>query len=366
MPHRRSPSVTLASATYGFVLVTVLALSLVASAVFFSRSDRLLDGALDTVVRVRTSAAGAILGRTLNEDWQALGRVAATVAGTSPTGRRVLLDTVRGDGRHISWVGYTDTAGRVLAASGGLLEGADVSGRDWFREGLRGSFAGDVHEAVLLAKLLQTPDGAPPRFIDLARAVRGADGVPIGVVGMHIDADWLVAQLAETGEMLEIDLFLISQSGEVLAAPDDTMPTETELALLGVARTGQAARGRAVWPDGETYFTSLLPSVGYGELPSFGWRLAGRLDGAAFAPTWSTLLGNVWFTALVAALLLAVITAGYVILFIRPLQRMARSAARIAAGDEGYPEESASTREAAQLTEALSRLQAERINRPDA
>src|SRR3954467_836166 len=53
-----------------------------------------------------------------------------------------------------AWMGLADPSGRVLVSTGGVLAGADVSGRGWFRGVRDGRNLGDVHEAVLLAKLL--------------------------------------------------------------------------------------------------------------------------------------------------------------------------------------------------------------------
>ena len=80
----------------------------------------------------------------------------------------------------------TDTDG-VAVTSTGALEGADVSGRDYFRAGRERPFVGDVHPAKLLQALL-TPDAAsggatarePLRLLDVAAPVRHAPRGPAG------------------------------------------------------------------------------------------------------------------------------------------------------------------------------------------
>lgn len=72
---------------------------------------------------------------------------------------RGALDRLQDSHPQYTWVGVTDAQGRVLAASDGLLVGADASGRPWFLGAARGPFVGDVHGAVLLASLVQ-PSGA--------------------------------------------------------------------------------------------------------------------------------------------------------------------------------------------------------------
>ncbi|MCV4861533.1 hypothetical protein OFB63_36340, partial [Escherichia coli] len=54
-----------------------------------------------------------------------------------------------------SWIGLTDLGGIVRASTGGLLMGADVSQRPWFPGGLKGPHLGDVHDALLLSRLLR-------------------------------------------------------------------------------------------------------------------------------------------------------------------------------------------------------------------
>ena len=72
-----------------------------------------------------------------------------------------------------SWIGVADANGIVKVANNNLLEGADVSKRPWFINGSKESFIGDIHEAVLLAKLLQKPQNTEPlRFIDFASPIK--------------------------------------------------------------------------------------------------------------------------------------------------------------------------------------------------
>lgn len=95
-----------------------------------------------------------------------------------------------------SWVGYTDTNGIVLAATQGMLDGKDVSSRPWFIEGQRKNSNIDVHDAILLAKMLKEDDAhAPLRFIDVASPVLNDKGISTGVLGAHLSIGWLNSQL---------------------------------------------------------------------------------------------------------------------------------------------------------------------------
>ncbi|ETX26432.1 cache domain-containing protein, partial [Roseivivax isoporae] len=267
-PRSSLPRLTLPRAAYGFVLVTMALVSLTAGLFLYSRAGDLADQALDQAVRLRTQAAAAAYARAIHEDWSDLTYLAAE-AGRGDLDRvRGLMDGMRGDGTRISWIGWAGTDGVVRTASDGLLDGADVSARPWFRNGLRGGFAGDVHEAVLLASLLpETETGEPPRFIDLALPVRTTEGEAAGVVAVHIDFDWATRFLSETADSLGLDLFLIGADGSVIAATTGERPTTAELQILRAARAGTATATRETWPDGNDYFATLLPQVGYDDLP---------------------------------------------------------------------------------------------------
>lgn len=134
---------------------------------------------------------------------------------------REAVDLVQRSYRHYAWIGYADTTGTVRAAGGGLLEGVSVATRPWFTQGLNGTFVGDVHEAVLLAKKLQKPDAIEPlRFVDFAAPVRDRKGDLIGVVATHANWAWagevLASALPPDAARQGIEAFIIGRDGSVL------------------------------------------------------------------------------------------------------------------------------------------------------
>lgn len=352
------PGLSLTGAVCGFVAMTALVLFAWAATLIYARSDRVLDEALDAAVRLRSEAGAETLARQFFADWRDLETASGLVADMPKAEIQGLLDGIQGDGQRISWAGYADTEGRVLVASDGLLEGADVSQRPWFRNGLRGGFAGDVHEALLLARAL--PDRAmddPLRLVDLALPVRSATGEVQGVLGLHIDFGWTERMMAEIGRTLGLDLYLLGSDGEVIVSTRGDRPSSGELEILRGAIAGGAIGGRETWPNGRDYFASLVPSVDYGDLPNFGWRLVGRLEAEAFRPGLVSLRGTAAVGVLGALTILAGMTGLFVMLFIRPITRLGRSATQIADGEDVYPPESRGTREASQIGDALLRLQ---------
>ena len=351
------PTLTLTRSLIGFVVVTVFLIGLSVLWMLYARSAQMIDSALESAVRLRTNAAGESFARTIHADWLNVKYLAATAATEPPETLGAMLDGVRGEGRQVSWVGYADLDGTVLSASGGLLVGADVSQRPWFRNGLRSGFAGDVHDAVLLAQKLQPQGGEPLRFVDLALPVISPLGETVGVVGMHIDANWAAATLTESGHTLGIDVFLMNPSGQVVMSSSEGEPNPAELSLLREARIGSESAGRETWPDGKQYFSALVPEVTYGDMPSFGWRLAGRLPASAFRSELTSLVVPALIFCLATLAILGAMTFLYWRIFIMPLKDLIDSADRIARGAEEYPSESQSTREVALLSAALSRLQ---------
>ncbi len=366
-PRQTISQISLAHAVFGFVAVTCVLLSGFIWLLISSRSEQLTTSALDNAVRLRTESAAENLARTLHSDWHDLQQLASMIGTHSDNEITALMAGLQGDGSRISWVGLADTAGNVRYASGNMLVGQDVSSRPWFRGGLRGGFAGDVHEAVLLASLLpETAEGEVPRFIDLALPVRDGAGEVTGVLGMHIDAAWLKRQLSETAETLNIDLFLVAADGSVSLWTTEADPGSSGLAIMRAAQAGVAASDRETWPDGKDYFSILVPSVTYDDLPNFGWRVVGRLEAASFAPAMQDALGTIGAVVLSAISLLAGLTAIFVYLFVRPIEALAQTATRIANGDEEFPPERGNTREIAQLSAAVARIQEQRDYRPSA
>ncbi len=348
---------TLARAVYGFVIVAIISVALVSGILLSARSSTLLASSQDQAVRVRTEAAGQALAQSLHNDWADLKYLASATPDNSGQSTTRLMDGMRGDAERISWIGYADLNGQVLNASGDLLVGADVSARPWFINGLKGPYAGDVHAAVLLSKILAADDPADLRFVDFAMPVRNDSGQITGVVAVHINFAWAQRYLKEQAETLGLTLFLSSATGDVIMSTNDTTPTQDEVRILRDAPSGAEAASMEVWPDGKGYFASLVPQVTYRDMPNFGWRLVGRLDGTSFTASLGWLTGEGAAAAAGLICLLGMITVVFVFAFIRPIERLGQAAEQIADGQKIYPPDLTRTREMSQLSAALARFQ---------
>jgi diguanylate cyclase (GGDEF)-like protein len=143
-----------------------------------------------------------------------------------PATARRLLEDLRSRSPTFSWIGFTGADGRVIAATGGLLEGVDVSGRPWFRPALSGLHLGDVHPAVLPAKLLPADRGGGEGayFVDAAAPVRAADGKVLGVIAGHLTWRWAQNVRDELTSLSPWqpapELRVLSADGGVLLGPE--------------------------------------------------------------------------------------------------------------------------------------------------
>lgn len=134
--------------------------------------------------------------------------------------KRAVLDRLHESFPEFAWIGITDTDGKVLASAGKILEGQNVSTRPWFKQGMLGSYAGDVHDAVLLARLLPNTDSEPMRFVDIAVPLRDSSGKIIGVLGSHLSWKWAKNLAANLLQPLQdrhgISMSILSKNGNAL------------------------------------------------------------------------------------------------------------------------------------------------------
>ncbi|MDZ4394064.1 cache and HAMP domain-containing protein [Cypionkella sp.] len=360
MTSRRSSTISLAAAVYGFVFLGAILFALATTFLLLDRIARVESAALEEAVAVRGRHAARDLARGLEQDWRELKAIADNISGTDGFALESALDLTAAKDARISWAGLATPEGIVLEASNDLLKNVDVSSRPWFQRGLGGDFAGDVHEAILLNKLLAGPTDDPLRFIDLASQVKGQDGQIVGVLGFHINFEWVETFLAETADGLGLDIYLVSQNGDVIIATDGSKPGARDLQSFRAAATGVEQSSLETWPDGVDYYTVVIPDVTYGELPSFGWRMVARINPDEFDTTSSGLTSALILLMSVAGLMLLILTAAFNRIFVHPFSLLADNAKRIADGADDYPLELHRTDELQRLSAALAQLQGRR------
>jgi diguanylate cyclase (GGDEF)-like protein/PAS domain S-box-containing protein len=212
-------------------------------------------------------------------------------SGQTPVAQQqALLDTLQATYPNYSWIGFADPEGTVRASTQGILQGQAVAERPWFIQARQRPFVGDVHEALLLAKLLPPPpNGEPLRFIDVSAPVTDAQGQWQGVLGAHLSWQWArqveASLLDQTSGHKEV--FILSEAGVVLMGPPELQDQTLDLESLRQAQAQQSGYRVETWPDGKTYLTGFVRSQGYGSYPGLGWIILVREDAqTAFAPAW--------------------------------------------------------------------------------
>ena len=260
----------------------------------------------------------------------------------SETDRRVVmreLGAIQASYRHYAWLGLTDAAGVVRTSTGGLLEGVNVSARPWFRDALERPHLGDVHEAVLLARLLDKPDGgAPARFFDIAFPVRDDQGRTRGVLGAHVSWDW-AKEVRKTiftpiHRHSSVEPLIVSRAGEVLLGPADLEGRPIELPSIARAAQGAAGYDVETWPDGRTYLVGYTRTQGHEQSPGLGWTILVRQElQQAYEPV-AELRRRLIYWGVGTALLFSL--AGLLVArwVTRPLRQMAREARTLEQGGE--------------------------------
>jgi diguanylate cyclase (GGDEF)-like protein len=269
------------------VILTVLTLGAIAAIglVVDRVTTRELTSAIGREMRELAAQMRDKLDRSMFERYRDMAIVAALDPLIAPElrdeNRRAYLANLQRTYPDYAWIGYTDPDGKVLASTGGLLEGADVSERPWFKGAVDGPFVGDVHKAVLLEKLLKNPDpGAPLRFVDVAMPLTDADGVFTGTVGAHLSWSWAEeikrSLLADDHLLAGVEILVLSKDGDVLLGDRALEGTRLDLASIAAAQRGDTGVVEETWPDGVAYLTGYSRDRGFQGYPGLGWIVLAR------------------------------------------------------------------------------------------
>lgn len=253
--------------------------------------------------------------------------------------KRVILERLQHTFNAYAWIGICDARGLGVVGTGKYLEGKDLSQRPWCTKGRERYYIGDMHDALLLSKLLPNPGGEMFYLVDVAAPVIDKTGVLQGVLCGHIFWSWAEEALDSKKTPGE-DIFLLTQDGLVLSGPEAPRSEFAKLAPHTMQAIRQAGQDSGYllekWNDGKTYLVGYAKSSGYRDYPGLGWVSLVREDAAqAFAPVRQLrqriLLMGVALGALFAWL--GWLMAGRIA---RPITRISQAADKIAAGDLAY------------------------------
>jgi hypothetical protein len=261
----------------------------------------------------------------------------------NPAERRRALEALQESSPDFAWLGLADPAGRILVATGGLLEGESAANRPWFRNALNVPYAGPLRDIPELGRANRPPvnadnaaDLAASRFFDLAIPLTSLEGDFGGVLGAHVS--WARArevQLSVVPESLareRIGATVYSGQEVLLDSGTSGWTQPPDPPVVGELRRTRGALIEHT-PIGASYLTGFARSRGYREFRGLGWFTVVRQPVAtAFAPV-AALRRSVaaWGCSLsLAAMAAAWVFAGP---HARRLRSMRAAAERIHAGD---------------------------------
>ncbi|CAA2107093.1 Diguanylate cyclase DosC [Methylobacterium bullatum] len=239
---------------------------------------------------------------------------------------RKVLQTMQKTLPDYAWIGFADETGQVRAATGGILEGANVGQRPWFIDGMKGAVAEDVHVAALLQSLLKpSADKTPFRFVDFASPVTDASGRIIGVLGSHLSWSWadVVRRevLSSRRPELKEEIVVLDRTGRVLLGPalGTTPYSPADLAAGHFIASG---------PDGKR-LAAVSATRGRGDYTGLGWIVV------ALQPVDTALAGAHRLTFLITLIGLGAAAIGVLGIFLvvtrlsRPLTHLTDAVDRI-------------------------------------
>ncbi len=291
------------------------AVALLMVAAVLALADRLFARHLEDRARSDVAlAAGAladVYSRAVNRrvgEVQLLARHAALQPGSAPARMRQELEWLQRHTAGYAWLGATDADGRVLAATGGVLQGESIASRPVFRQGLDAPWLGDIHPAVVLAPLLPpTPGGGVPRLIDIAAPILDADGRTQGVLAAHVHAHWFEAlRLQQRPEPSPAGLrtAVLSRDGEVLLG---TLPPALQERLVAVlAGAAPPAQVFDLMDGGARQLVAVRPLDPADGALALGWRVVALQDLAVALEPLTALQRNLVIGGLLSALGLGV------------------------------------------------------------
>jgi PAS domain S-box-containing protein len=281
------------------------------------------------------------LDRGMFERYREVGLMSSQIAlsgsGVKNADHAKMLTRVQKSYRFYDWIGLTDLYGKVVASGSGLLTGADVSSRPWFRQGLRGGYVGDVHEALLLAKLLPGQPGELRRFVDVAFPYANADGKVQGVLGAHVSWNWAAdveRSVVGASSLPSLETLILSAQGEVFLGPPGLLRKNVLTPSFERAQRERNGWALETWPDGSEYLVGFAQTGALvKDYPGLGWVVLVRQNvDQAYAPV-QELRRYIIGSGLALAALFSVFGFAIARRITRPLKELAASAARMQDGD---------------------------------
>lgn len=224
-----------------------------------------------------------ILDREMLERYREIEFAASMPPLTDPNSsreeKRAFLEKIKEKHNHHEWIGYALPSGFVEAGTSGYLEGKNASARPWLPGGLKGPYIGDVHDALLLAKLLPNNSGEAIYFTDVAFPVKSQiDGEILGVLCTHLMWQWTRDIIRSIEKEHGIDIFLLSKDGLILVGPNKNERKQLSDISPNAANafTDKTEYKVINWLSNKNFLTAHTISNGFDEYKGFGWKVIVR------------------------------------------------------------------------------------------
>lgn len=254
--------------------------------------------------------------------------------------------------KYYAWIGVADTSGMIVSAAGGMLVGQSAAKRPWFIHGQRAPFVGDIHQAVLLAKLMPNPSaqGEPLRFVDFASPIYDPSGKLRGVLATHALWDWVEDIIRERlPAKSSLETFIVDRQNNLLSPFDAVGRVQAPAPMPA----GQLFR-LGPWPGGGGDY---LYSESKAQEAGLGWRVIIRQPKQQALAALNRLRGVLMLLGLLASALLMAAVYRLAASFSRPLEQLAGVAEQVGQGDENPDWEiRGGAQELNQLSEAMRNM----------
>lgn len=244
---------------------------------------------------------------------------------TAIDGKREFIQKIKNNYNHHEWIGYALPDGTVEVGTNGYLEGKNVKSRPWHPNGLVAPYIGDVHDALLLAKLLPNSSGEAIYFSDVAFPVINNEGKTLGVLCTHLTWQWTRDVIRSIQKENGVDIFLLSKDGLILVGPNGTERMNISDISKNVAETfnsNESFYKTIKWDKDMDYLTASSVSFGFEEYKGFSWKVIVRQPVDKAFKTANENSISIFYISIIAGLIGALI--GIVISYIisEPLKKL--------------------------------------------
>lgn len=315
--------------------------------VFFTnqRVSQLQDSVLRNVVEKRADHIVLDLVDQLHVQWTDLENLAAALPFSDSSNFRSMLEREVASRGRIAWAGYVNVHGDVIAASHFQREGENLSQEEWFLAAERGPTISFVDE----------PAGG--KRLVMSTPINSSENVIAGYLTFHFHPDWLEKEFMQLLKSVSAELLVFDDRGRPALASFDCDPRNSHLASVRNTLAGYKTIAVEEWQGLGPRYLASVPVEASGSMPALGWRALVLIPPNQFDTETEILRLALYEILGAVALVLLLMSMGFVRIFLLPLHRLVDNADAIASGEDIVPHEDHRTAELSLLSSALSRLQ---------